>query len=173
MIFDLGRSAEIVIAASVTDLHASENCRAHNDQSFRRLAGIAGPGVARRIRVPAEDSLAARRDIPGLRNTQFDSAKKRIRVEYRLIFRQVRIAQIDFNSTEQRLQLSAAKFLRVYALLYSAKNGMFVQCGERVGIVCVQCLAHFPSLQSAPHGKCSSRDQKQWPQFSEREMTVT
>src|SRR6266403_26767 len=98
--FDFCRAVELVIALSVADLHASKNRRAHHDQGSLRLVRIGWWGVAGRIGVPAKNSLAASGNVPGFRNAQLDAAENRVGVQYRLVLRHVRIAQVNFNSAE-------------------------------------------------------------------------
>src|SRR6266403_2506334 len=169
--FDFGRSAKFVMASSVADLHASKNRRAHHDQSLLRLVRVGRPGIARRIRISAKDSLPPRRHIPGFWNAQLDAAKERIRVQHRLVPRNVRVAQVNLNSAEERLQLPTAKLFCVHALLYTAKDSTFIQRGERIAIVRAHRVRHFPRLQRTPHSKSAGRNQHDRPHFAPRKMS--
>src|SRR4029077_20913166 len=169
--FDFRRSAKFVMASSVADLHASKNRRAHNDQSFLRLVRVGRPGIACRIRISAKDSLAPRRHKPGFRNAQFDSAKERIRMQHSLVFRNVRVAQVNLNSAEERLQLPAAKIFRVHALLHTAKDCAFIQRCERIASVRANRFGHFSRLQRAPHRKGTARNQHNRPQLAPGKMS--
>src|SRR5437016_1130281 len=168
--FDFCRSAELVMAASVADLHASKNRRTHHNQSFLRLVCANRFRVARRIGVPAKNSLAPRRYIPGFWNAQLDAAKNRIGVQHRLIFRHVRVAQVDLNSAKQRLQLPSTKLLCVHPFLHAAENGAFIQCSKGIARVRAQALGHFSRLQCAPHSKTAGCNQNDRPHLAPGKM---
>src|SRR5260370_16438884 len=56
-VFDFCRSAELVIAASVADLYATKNCRAHHNQTFLGLIRLDPSCLARRLPLPPKNSL--------------------------------------------------------------------------------------------------------------------
>src|SRR5438552_460272 len=168
------RPAGFIIEASIADLHSSKYRRAHHDQSLLRLVRVARPRVTGRIRVAAKNSLAPRRDIPCFRNAYLDAAKNCICVQDSFGFREVRIAQINFDSSKQRLQLPSAELSRVQAFLHAAENGALVQSRARIGVVVsIQAFSYFSSLQCAPHCKSAGGNQDQWPQFAQRKVCVS
>src|SRR6266568_4367915 len=167
------RPAGFIIEASVADLHSSKYRRAHHDQSLLRLVRVARPRVTGRIRVAAKNSLAPRRDIPCFRNAYLDAAKNCICVQDSFGFREVRIAQINFDSSKQRLQLTSAKLPRVQAFLHAAENGALIQSRAGIGVVSIQALSYFSSLQGAPHCKSAGCDQNQRPHFAQRKVCVS
>src|SRR5258705_5543943 len=120
--FDFDRSGRVVIAASVADLHAPKNCRAHHNQSFFRLVRIDRPRVARRIRIAAKNPLASRCDVPGFRNAQFDATKNCIGVKHGLVFAEFCISHIVFNASEHLLKLTATQGVHAHTLLHSSKT---------------------------------------------------
>src|SRR6266700_2445717 len=59
------------------------------------------------------------------------------------------------------------------AFLHAAKNGALVQSRAGIGVVSIQALSYFSSLQGAPHCKSAGCNQDQRPHFAQRKVCVS
>src|SRR5215471_5871242 len=162
---------ESAMPASVADLHASKQRRAENDQCFSGFVGVRGRSVARGVGKASKDTLPARGDEPGFRNTQFNTAENCVCVDYCFVFQHVSVAQIQFDAAKNGLQAATTKFAAVQAFFDAAKKCVLVESVARIGLALRQGR-HCPAcLNRAPHGHCAARNEEQRPELAPGEGT--